>query len=86
MGRDRFDEIRDQVNVVFESLRGDIHRLASHAHVVTEIATFGEENGALRGQMGHLREETRAGFQAVRAEVAALDRRVTRLEPKGRRP
>ena len=100
MERDRFDAIRDQVNVVFESLRGDIRVLAEgHAHVVEAIDDLragqkrleaGQEElrielRADRSDLALFRAESREEFRAVRADVAALDRRVARLEQTGRR-
>ena len=84
MERDRFDEIRDQVNVVLESLRGDIRLLAEgHAHVVESIDELragqkrletGQEEmrnemRADRARFAQFRAETRKEFRAVRAET-----------------
>jgi hypothetical protein len=84
MERDRFDEIRDQVNVVFESLRGDIRLLAEgHVHVVEAIDELraGQrrlETGleglriellADRSELAQFRAETKDEFRKVRTET-----------------
>ena len=95
MERDRFDEIRDQVNVVFESLRGDIRLLADgHAHVVEAIddlrvgqkrleagqEVLRTELLADRSDLAQFREETRGEFRWVKAANARLEKRMTRVE------
>jgi chromosome segregation ATPase len=76
--RDRFDEIKDHVNVVFESLRGDMRLLAEgHGSLAGGLAEVRAGQVALREDVERLRvgqDGLRMGQDGLRADVTELRR------------
>lgn len=69
MERDRFDEMRDHMNVVFESLRGEIRVLAEgHGYVVEAIGDLRDGQADLIARYDSLR----VGQDSLRAGQADL--------------
>jgi chromosome segregation ATPase len=81
--QDRFEEVKDHVNVVVESLRGDIRVLAEgHTSVTAAIEVFRAGQDELRGKVEHLsvgqavlragQDELRAGQDELRGDMRQL--------------